>query len=694
MSRLADVSDLKLQLQILTGIASSRMQLCTVEEIAVCDDAAFNAAVRTYKKATMIPDKEGPCVSLIISYSDSDDGIASDFSPLLIYVFESTLNPRPSKSMATKESTSETSACETQDEDDIEAGDETVEEILDFYEEESECRVFDTDILPLAKAMSRRAWPTSASDLILGLRVDAKDRQGHWYPGSVVEINLFDGGRFRVHFDNFTAKWDEIYSMHDINLGRVQPIYSHVNPRKRPTEFFVYQSFKDKSHSKFFLFGQPFLLQCHSEWTTARAGAHILAQVARFLEAGVNDDKNGGDYNGNSIYENLKELRVSDELCTVISEIIGLLLGADRTFIRKMLSRRAASGTNEATDALNFSVNMVQELRELLPLLPFTIQICSAKSIHSTSRGNDSIDASFPFSLVQTIGNVMNAHHIIVFRWREGSDSSYSPGLTYMYRLPQLFVHPRNRALLSSRQDEVKQGSVSKLLNAKNNAHGAISLSLCLGEFCKEQHLGDSECWRCPKCKDFREGVQSMTIWRLPDLLIFHLKRFNCSAEHREKITSKVNFPLTGLNMKEWCDDGSSSLHEAHDSYVYDLIGAVNHHGGMTGGHYIAMCKATACGPDGSEEVAYNFNGAGVYAFDYSEEAATTSSGWVNWAFANKDKDLNDAQARAALSAAHVIAESSEPMWLQFDDDLVEPVPPSSVVSCLYNGGYGVSSRH
>jgi len=152
------------------------------------------------------------------------------------------------------------------------------------------------------------------------------------------------------------------------------------------------------------------------------------------------------------------------------------------------------------------------------------------------------------------------------------------------------------------------------------------------------------------------------------------LKRFNASSRWREKISTRVDFPLTGLNMREWCTKESPLCGESDESFVYDLIGVVNHYGGMTGGHYVATCKATACSPEGEEEVAYNFNGSGTSDVDAAEEEATSSSsGWRLGRSKEKETSSN--------AAAKAVSESAEPLWLQFDDDLVEPVPPRNVVS-------------
>jgi len=146
--------------------------------------------------------------------------------------------------------------------------------------------------------------------------------------------------------------------------------------------------------------------------------------------------------------------------------------------------------------------------------------------------------------------------------------------------------------------------------------------------------------------------------------------------------------------MKDWCDDDSPAMQGSDDSYVYDLIGVVNHLGGMTGGHYVANCKASVCSPIGSEEVEHNFNGAGVHASfgDNSDEEVVHTGGWKlprvmgSSSSNNRDKDTHgnnstSIHTRAAISTANAVAESSEPLWLHFDDDLVEPIPPADVVS-------------
>jgi ubiquitin C-terminal hydrolase len=212
-----------------------------------------------------------------------------------------------------------------------------------------------------------------------------------------------------------------------------------------------------------------------------------------------------------------------------------------------------------------------------------------------------------------------------------------------------------------------------------------MDIGVCLTEFCREQKLPLVDGWYCPKCKDFREGLQSMSLWLLPDILTLHIKRFNCSARWREKISTKINFPLTGLDMRQWCDKESLARENASGQSTYDLIGVVNHLGGMTGGHYVAACKATPCSVDGSEELAHNFNGAGSNGFAViSPESMLEDQSVWRLPGLGKDKEGSTViqQSRVAASAcARAVSESSEPLWLHFDDDLVEPIPPKAVVS-------------
>lgn len=365
--------------------------------------------------------------------------------------------------------------------------------------------------------------------------------------------------------------------------------------------------------------------------------------------------------------------------------MIDLLIEGDRQYVHSALgvspeskdhsTKEVQRFRNPGFDASNLSQSLIKKVGTLLHRLPFEVRVCTVDS----TLGGTNDELAFPFSLMRTIGNYMNARHAIVLQWREPPSDKKSPngrpwnylGAPVMYVPPPVVVDTGSADILTSATQKAKS-------NPSSRGSGGLPLGVCLTEYCKLQQLPT---WRCPKCNDFRDGKQNMALWRLPDLLTIHLKRFNCSARWREKITTKVNFPLTGLDLQEWCHLESPVLHEgnAGETCIYDLVGVLNHYGGMTGGHYVATCKATACSKDGREEVAYDFNSAGSSKpiFIGGELDADSQSGWK---FGRQRSEVNQKKITAALTA-RAAAESAEPLWLQFDDDLVEPIPPRFVVS-------------
>jgi hypothetical protein len=62
---------------------------------------------------------------------------------------------------------------------------------------------------------------------------------------------------------------------------------------------------------------------------------------------------------------------------------------------------------------------------------------------------------------------------------------------------------------------------------------GAVTVDHCLRLFLREERLGADNCWRCPQCEQPVEALKRLGLWRLPDVLVLHLKvRVRCLAEH------------------------------------------------------------------------------------------------------------------------------------------------------------------
>ena len=45
--------------------------------------------------------------------------------------------------------------------------------------------------------------------------------------------------------------------------------------------------------------------------------------------------------------------------------------------------------------------------------------------------------------------------------------------------------------------------------------------------FLQEEPLGPDDMWYCPKCKEHRQATKKLELWRMPQVLVVHLKRFS-----------------------------------------------------------------------------------------------------------------------------------------------------------------------
>lgn len=115
--------------------------------------------------------------------------------------------------------------------------------------------------------------------------------------------------------------------------------------------------------------------------------------------------------------------------------------------------------------------------------------------------------------------------------------------------------------------------------------HG-ISLNDCLDEFEKEEILSEQDTWYCPRCKEHRRASKKFDLWKTPDILVVHLKRFSSSGYRRDKLDILVDFPVEELDLTHRVIDKVSGKEE-----IYDLFAVDDHWGGLGGGHYTAFAK-------------------------------------------------------------------------------------------------------
>ena len=82
----------------------------------------------------------------------------------------------------------------------------------------------------------KSAFPDTFAELEVGQRLDARDHKRQWYSAQIVaddelcrDKNNGKEGFVRVHFDHFTAKWDECFSVDDWP-AKLQPLHSKAPP--------------------------------------------------------------------------------------------------------------------------------------------------------------------------------------------------------------------------------------------------------------------------------------------------------------------------------------------------------------------------------------------------------------------------------------------------------------------------------
>ena len=151
-----------------------------------------------------------------------------------------------------------------------------------------------------------------------------------------------------------------------------------------------------------------------------------------------------------------------------------------------------------------------------------------------------------------------------------GSNENDMKGMMTAYVTP---VHedPELEARRKARKEKKRKGA---------------TLDDCLDEFGKPEILSENDAWYCPRCKEHRRASKTFELWRAPDILVIHLKRFSSNRSFRDKLDVLVDFPTEGLDLAPRLAE-----HNEGKSAVYDLFAVDNHYGGLGGGHYTAFAR-------------------------------------------------------------------------------------------------------
>lgn len=120
-----------------------------------------------------------------------------------------------------------------------------------------------------------------------------------------------------------------------------------------------------------------------------------------------------------------------------------------------------------------------------------------------------------------------------------------------------------------------------------------VTLTQCLDAFTRDEILDKADAWHCPRCKKPRKASKRLSISRLPQVLLIHLKRFSFKGPFTDKITAHVQVPTTNLDLTNYMPPplppgaipkGAPVSASQQPPYVYDLYACVHHFGSLTGG--------------------------------------------------------------------------------------------------------------
>lgn len=134
----------------------------------------------------------------------------------------------------------------------------------------------------------------------------------------------------------------------------------------------------------------------------------------------------------------------------------------------------------------------------------------------------------------------------------------------------------------------------------------SCSLAQCLGAFIEPESLtGDNKCY-CTRCKVCTDSFKEITLFRCPDVIVIHLKRFRARGSSMSnlhgrstrgsgfaKLVTEVSFPVEEvLDLRPFCaPQAHQDQYDHKEPLIYNLVSVVNHYGASGAhGHYTADC--------------------------------------------------------------------------------------------------------
>lgn len=153
-------------------------------------------------------------------------------------------------------------------------------------------------------------------------------------------------------------------------------------------------------------------------------------------------------------------------------------------------------------------------------------------------------------------------------------------------RDPSLFINiiaigEKNKFANKLNPLKYQKAQVSREEERRSSENRGLDIYDCVRQFEEVEELDEQNTIYCKFCKTHRRATKKMNVYKLPNYLIIHLKRFKRNGYMASKNGAQVNFPIENMIMSSHIGERVS----------YDLYAVSNHYGSMGGGHYTAYAK-------------------------------------------------------------------------------------------------------
>ncbi|KNC87634.1 hypothetical protein, variant [Sphaeroforma arctica JP610] len=93
-----------------------------------------------------------------------------------------------------------------------------------------------------------------------------------------------------------------------------------------------------------------------------------------------------------------------------------------------------------------------------------------------------------------------------------------------------------------------------------------VDIHRLLKDFTTREDLSENDMFYCSRCKKHQRASIHVSLWKLPDVLVVHLKRFHYDERRRCKINTLIDFPVKGLDLHAYVAQHGVKLEQSCDS--------------------------------------------------------------------------------------------------------------------------------